>query len=472
MNARYSRREMLQLSAAGLVGTAVIPGTITLGKDKAAKPDPPVKTRVLWTWDHSTEWALNRPGVQTIGASNHYGRTTESFIDDYTKLLEWSGKHHVDAVVIWGLLRDTHGGVESAKKLCDVANKNGVKLLCGVGLNAYGGVYYEGNSDYNLEKHLTSHPELYGFDANGSKMAYPFGIYGPRISHHACPSRKENQEYMVESVNWLFKTLPGLGGVQMESGDTGVCVCELCTKRRLKPASVFSWEDMAMMYPLAVEAIRSEKPDAFIICETYSHPEIWDEPEKIPGFGDGRPAWSDESLAKFPEGVYVQWAGDQYFKPSSAKKWTSAGNIPIKAKQIMRAHFGTYWRGLRGELAIDWIADMVQQSMKHGIDGISIFGEVSPFETGAELNYLAFENYGSITNPNADLDIFLEDVAGPQLGGEQAAKVFLKYGRMKSDVEQVPGALKDIYKRCAKLPPDAARRWIWLAKFLASSIYS
>ena len=50
-------------------------------------------------------------------------------------------------------LRDCHGGLESAKRLCDVATKQNVRLLCGVGLNAYGGVYYEGNSPYSLERY-------------------------------------------------------------------------------------------------------------------------------------------------------------------------------------------------------------------------------------------------------------------------------------------------------------------------------
>ena len=60
--------------------------------------------RLLWTWDHSTEWALNRPGAQTLGASNYYARAPEVFIEDYTALLGWCGRHGVDAVVVWGLL--------------------------------------------------------------------------------------------------------------------------------------------------------------------------------------------------------------------------------------------------------------------------------------------------------------------------------------------------------------------------------
>src|SRR6188508_2918090 len=151
-----TRREFL----AGAVSSAFPP----------LQGSPPIRTRMFWTWDHSTEWVLHRAGAQTMGASNSYGRTPELFIEDYTRLLRWCGDHHVDAVVVWGLLRDTHGGVEAARRLCDVAVKHGVRLLCGVGLNAYGGVYYEGDSPYSLEGRLQKNPELYGLDEGGKKM--------------------------------------------------------------------------------------------------------------------------------------------------------------------------------------------------------------------------------------------------------------------------------------------------------------
>src|SRR5437870_4802686 len=114
-----SRREMLLLSAAGGLTAAMNRGAA--GDTAASVPAaPPIQTRMFWTWDHSTEWALNRPGAQTLGASNLYGRSTETFVEDYIRLLRWCGQHHVDAVVVWGLLRDIHGGLESARKLCDV----------------------------------------------------------------------------------------------------------------------------------------------------------------------------------------------------------------------------------------------------------------------------------------------------------------------------------------------------------------
>ena len=436
------------------------------------KPEPTITARLFWTWDHSTEWVLNRPGAQTLGASNVYTRHPEVFVEDYTKLLTWCGRHGIDAVVVWGLLRDTHEGVESAKRLCDVAAQQGVRLLCGVGLNAYGGVYYEGSSRYALEQHLRAHPELMGVDANGTPMVKDFGLGGRKKTYHACPSRRENQDFAVESLRWLFDNVP-LGGVQMESGDTGVCQCKLCKERRQHPAGSYSWEDMALVYPRAAEAIRSVAPDAWIVCETYSHPEPFAGPGEHPGFGQGKTAWADECLTQFPEGIFVQWVCDQYVSPQRAElTWTEAGTVSRERhRNIMRAHFSTYWGGTRGELAIDWIAEMVQQSLSHGFDAVSLFGEVSPFHTGAELNYLALENHGSAANPTADPDVFLREVAAPLLGGESHAQDYLKYARLKNDQSRLPEALADIYKRCGQLPPAAARRWAWLASYLASLVH-
>ena len=462
-----TRRQWLQAVSSG-VGMAMYARKVHRADPGAA--DPPINTRMFWTWDHSTEWVLNRPGTQTMGASNDYTKTKEDFLQDYTELLNWCGRHKVDAVVVWGLLRDSHGGLDAAKRLCDTASKNGVRLLCGVGLNAYGGVYYEGSSPYSLEQHLKSHPELYAYDADGKKMVFNFPVHSPKFTHHACPSRLENQLFAAESLRWLFKNLP-LGGVQIETGDTGVCQCARCKARRQHPVSRFSWEDMMLMYPIAAEAIRSVSPDAWIVCETYSHPEPYAVAGKAPDFGGGKPAWADACLAKFPKGAFVQWVCDEYVRPRSLNRWTNAGIVSNAVhRNVMRAHFSTFWRGLRGELAIDWIANMVQESLAHGFDAISLFGEVSPFHAGAELNYLALANYGGAANPRADLDVFLKSVAAPLLGGENRAQSYLRYARLLDDRARIPDALKEIYALSGTLPPRAAQRWVWLANYLASYV--
>ena len=493
-----NRRDMLQLGAACGLGAAIREAGFSkqaIAADAASVPavkeKSPIQTRMFWTWDHSTEWALNRPGAHTHGSCNEYGRSTKTFLEDYTALISWCGRHDIDAVVVWGLLRDCHGGLESAKRLCDVAAREKVRLLCGVGLNAYGGVYYEGDSPYNLERHLQTHPELYAVDANGNSTNFSIDAIGTRVNlsntstpgprgfYHACPSRRENQDFAAESLAWLFKNLE-LGGVQMETGDTGVCQCQLCRDRRKHPSDSFSWEDMALMYPLATDAIRSVAPDAWIVCETYSHPEPYKGPKAAPGFGDGKAAWAEESLEKFPRGVFVQWVADRYLRQGDPQRtWTTEGRVSgAGLRHVMRAHVGTDWGwgGFRGEVALEWIAKMVQQSVASGFDGISLFGEVSPFHTGAELNYLALKDFGSTGNPQADQDAFVERIAAPLLGGMDHSRDFVRFAglldaRFPERRKQIPTALTSIYGRLATLPPDAARRWCWLANQLASFGY-
>lgn len=472
-----TRRDALRLSLGGALaaaGTVVNTDIVAAGAAENAASGkenaPPVRTRSFWTWDHSTEWMLRRPGAQTLGASNYYARTRDAFEGDYTRLLRYCGQHQIDAVVVWGLLRDAHGGLESAKRLCDVARESGVRLMCGVGLCAYGGVYYQGDSPYSLDRHLKKHPELKAVNDKGEPMEFSVGIYGPKMFYHACPSRRENQEYIAKSVQWLLKNLP-LGGIQIESGDNGVCRCTLCRERRQHPAGRFSWEDLALSHPIAIRAARSVNPDAWIFSETYSHPEPHTG-EDHPTFGGGRTAWADECLAKIPDGVFIQWVYDRVGQPLAQRPWTRAGDLETgRHRHILRAHFSTYWAGLRGEPAVDEIAGMVRETVAHGADGISIFGEVSPFETGAELNYLALEHFGSAANPQADPELFLRDVAGPLLGGQSHARDFLRYAKLEDQPDKIPGALEDIYKRCGTLPPEAARRWAWLGNLLASLIY-
>lgn len=459
---------MLRRSLGGAAGLSwLAQAAVHGGEAKSPLPDiapgkhqAPVKTRIFWTWDHSAEWALNRPGALTLGCGSPYWRGTAAFIEDYSRMFRWCGRHGVDAVVIWGLLRDSHGGLDAAKKLCDVAYANGVRVLCGVGLNSYGGVYYEGNSPYSLARHLEAHPELRGVNSGGN----------------ACPSRKENQDFIATSLQWLFESLPGLGGVQIETGDGGVCRCALCQERRRHPAGGHSWEDMALLYPISADAIRSVSPEAWIICETYQHPDPSPDAEKAPAFGEGKPPWADECLARFPDNVFVQWVGDRYVKPLSQHEWTDAGRVlPVDGQKhhrhIMRAHFATYWFGRRGELAIDWLAELVSQSVSHGFDAMSIFGEVSPYNACAELNYLAFENYGGPRNPGANLDVFLRDVGGPMLGGEKEAHEYLRFARLVADPPRISPALKEIYVRCGgSTSPEIAHRWAWLGEYLGSFV--
>ena len=115
-----------------------------------------INMRLLWTWDHCVQWDCRARRVRTTGgASNEYPGTAEDFIREHSLMLRWCGQNGIEGVVVWGLLRMGMAGVKAATRLCEVADEGaGVKLLAGVGLNAYGGVYYEGASEWSLNNHL------------------------------------------------------------------------------------------------------------------------------------------------------------------------------------------------------------------------------------------------------------------------------------------------------------------------------
>jgi len=430
-----------------------------------------IRLRLLWTWDHCIQWTATHPGPHDWGASNEYAGTAEDFVRETSLMLRWCGRHGIDGVVVWGLLRDQHGGVDAARRLCDVAAEAGVKLLAGIGLNAYGGVYYEGDSPWSMDRHLQAHPELRALNEAGEPhVLYPGGGM-PRPLHHACPSRPENMAYCLDSLRWLMETVP-LDGAQVEAGDTGVCHCGRCRERRQHPVSVLSWEDMALMYRPAAEAVWSVRPEALVVLETYSHPEPHAGSD-APGFGDGMPSWAAECLAQFPRQAHVQWVADDYIPPRKRREWTAAGVAPAGfAGNIMRAHLGTWWFAGRGdELAVDWLAEMARRSIAGGFDGLSIFGEKGSFRTGCELNYLALADYGSADNPAADLDSFLARVAASLLGGVELAKEFLRLARLIEAPEELERAAAEARRHAAQLAGRPADRWTWLAWYLSRWLY-
>jgi hypothetical protein len=137
----------------------------------------------------------------------------------------------------------------------------------------------------------------------------------------------------------------------------------------------------------------------------------------------------------------------------------------------MRAHFGTFWHRFRHEPAVDWIAEMARQSMAHGFEGLSLFGENSPFHTGNELNYLALADFGSAANPEASLDSFLDRVAAPLLGGADLAREYLELARLVERPAEITGRLSRVHAVAGQLGGRPAQRWSWLATYLASHAY-
>ena len=85
-----------------------------------SRPEKPaLPSSYFWTWDHSTNWVLDDPGLATSGCGNKYLKRPETFVEDYRRLSDLAAGLGVKGITIWGFLRDSHGGIEAAKRVAD-----------------------------------------------------------------------------------------------------------------------------------------------------------------------------------------------------------------------------------------------------------------------------------------------------------------------------------------------------------------
>ena len=422
--------------------------------------------RLFWDWDHCTTWCLNVPGSQYSGVANAYTKEGKYFELDYRRMVDWCAANGMDAIGIVGILRDRHGGVDSVRRLCSYAMEKGVRIYMIAGLYAYNGIYYEGDHPYTLESFFAKNPDAIGRDKDGNPLLIEFkGKWGHKKELQGCPSNPKLREFVLESLDWAFREIPELGGIQMEAGDCGVCQCDLCRERRGAKAvkDYKSFEDMAGIYPQAADVVWKRNPEAWVICETYHH--FLDEASQL--LKTEHPSPDLQRLFDMPEKTFFQWKCDREL---DADSWQEGAELPDSMKKfrhIMRAHSGTQWWGGRHTFAADRIRRQCRLSYESGLQAVSMFGESSPFHTNAEFNYLALTYFAD--HPLSDMEHYAEDIMAPRLGGMNAAECYLKYAPLTAEPEKIPGAVEEIAKIAAKVGDlDSIRRWNWLSTFLSS----
>lgn len=428
-----------------------------------------IKNRFFWSWDHSTNWCVNTPGEQNTGVGNYYAKNSEMFELDYKRAIDWCSEHKMTSHGIVGMLRDRHGGVESARRVCAYAREKGTLVYIIAGLFAYGGIYYEGEHKYSLNKFFEKNPETIAVDRNGEYVKkICVGRGGTKTEYQGCASNPLLHEFVLESLDWLFREIPELGGIQMESSDTGVCDCPKCRARRgeERPDEPISLADMAAIYPDASETIRRISPDALIICETYHH--FLDDECSI--FASKSPSNDLKRLLSMPSSTFWQWKCDQKLRDGIWKSTSRMIDNMTKFHHIIRSHTGTQWWGGRNTLGIELIRRQCQLTYDSGLDSVSMFGEISPYHTNAEFNYLALEYFAD--NPHNSVRDFAMDIMAPRLGGFSNAETYGAYASLYRQADKIPSAVADIAKITASLTDyDAIRRWQYLASFLNSYYY-
>jgi hypothetical protein len=438
---------------------------------------PGLAYRTFWTWDHSTNWELSQVGMQEIGVFNPYGKPPRGFLDDYKRLVDFCSRHRIAAVVIYGFLRDSHGGVESAQELCHYATERGVRILPGIAIGSYGGVYWEGDHRYNLATWLRENPQHAATLERGvgfqiADLAFPLNFPKSDYTVSACPSAPETMAWMEEGVAWLAETFD-IGGINIEAGDYGVCGCDRCVTRRANEAEAArrarehgdSWShtDMADTFPRLYRTAKAIKPDLWLYSEIQ-----WDnllEPV------------AHEAQRRLPcGGIYQHTTNRTYWgriKRELTREYVES--LPTQPN-VLRTQFACQWNGdersERYALNARVFADQSRLVHEKGMHGLTVWGEPSPYHATVEISYLAFARFG--WEPGLTWDRFLTDDVAPLLGGEDAAHRFVRIAEELDANQRLPlDRLKALRRTAAdhRSDDDAGRRWLSLEDQIARRIY-
>ncbi|NQU11381.1 hypothetical protein HQ590_11355 [bacterium] len=395
------------------------------GGDRTEKPAFPL--RYYWTWDHSTNWVLDDPGNQVEGCNNRYGKKPETFREDYRRLVDHCVEMRFNGIIIWGFLRDAHGGERLAHEIARYAADRGVAIMPGVGTTGYGGIYYQGRHPANLETYLAAHPERGNLWEDGQHSA-----------REATPYHQANQDWIAASLDWLYRTFP-IGGVNLENNDLMVDYSPAGKRgrARIKSGEADHFKDQYFAYKTALEVADRLAPDKWNTYATYS------------GFGRGR----DLSNAGADMGIEPYFA--KRMPPSAIAQWTITGMVsehpiplrdwlghprPARAYQNPRwpkglrpptprsagfLHQASQWHGIRrNRPAISTFAEACLRSAEAGLEGISVHGEVTSRTLAWRLNYLAMRHW--TYHPRSTLEEFAAAELAPRVGGDQCARDFIE----------------------------------------------
>lgn len=447
------------------------------------RKNPALPKSFFWTWDQSTNWVLDDPGLQNFGSSNIYLKKTETFIEDYRRLSDVAAGLGVNGITIWGFLRDSHGGVEASKKVAEYATEKGVYIMPGVGTTSYGGIYYDGDNPYNIRTFVKNNPDA----------MTPGGI---------CPSGPLFKEWIEEGLDWLFNTF-SIGGINFENGDFFICKCKACTEHKLnwpKDDPEF-FRLQALSYKFALEHLKgiSDKHKGYIIAwATYTGflPGLEENRMTMtPYMGCSRPALFD----KIHTIHNTQWTLTRMLKqkPLALTKYLDngapdevfdneywpVGLTPPVGNGVGFIHQGSQWiNHSRYDQIISTIKEGCLRAYRTGLVGVSIHGEVTSMHVPNALNYLAFSHFihwpedslrefgrktiGEVFDNEAEGERFIEIVAhwdSGTLTEEHKAEVISKRKELISYVQL--GSNPNLGKNMHRF-----RFWCWLHKMVSEQL--
>jgi len=439
--------------------------------------EPGLAYRTFWTWDHSTNWELSQVGQQEIGVFNPYQKPPRGFLDDYKRCVDFCSRNRIAAIVIYGFLRDPHGGVAAAQELCRYATERGVRILPGIAIGSYGGCYWEGDHKYNLATWLRTNPQHAATLERGvgfqiADLAFPLNFPKSDYTLSACPSAPETMAWMEEGVAWLAETFD-VGGINIEAGDYGVCGCARCVARRANEKEAarrrevngdyWSHTDMADNFPRLFRTAKAVKPDLWIYSEIQ-----WD---------NLLDPVAHDAQRSLPKGGIYQHTTNRGYWGRIRRELTRAyvEGLPM-APNVLRCQFACQWNGdersERYALNARVFGEMAGHCAATGLRGLTVWGEPSPYHATIELSYLAFARFS--WNPSLSWDEFLDGEAAPRFGGGEAARQFVAVAEEIDAHQRLPLERLASLKKIAashRADDEAGRRWLTLEDQIARRIF-
>ena len=324
--------------------------------------NPTLKYRWFWNWDSRTHWvhAPNRELLKGHGNGWYphvYGNGKDVFLRDFKTMIDFAAEHRINGIIVWGFLRDEHGGVEAAKEICEFASKRGVRIMPGVGPNQYNGFYYQGDHQFNSVTWAKDRPYLRALGpVEGFNKPEP-------IPTTLCLLKKENQQWLRDGVNWMYDNF-AIGGLDVETSESWTCQCE--DHKRLQ-GGPHRFGDVELAQRIIMEEVRKRDPKAWIILNPYDH----------------QGGYSKEQLEKLldvmPESI-VLW----YEKSPGAYE----GKFPGK-KNVQ--HLGWSPRGYQSpNPSFDAYKASIENAWRNEVDGVMVHGEGGAYLPNFETVYLTF----------------------------------------------------------------------------------
>ena len=368
---------------------------------------PRLRYRWLWTWDNRMDWGGPGKAVTVMGGGV-YRKQPEAFLVDYKRCVDFMADHKFNGLIIWGLLRDVHGGVQAAQELCRYAARRGVRILPGVGTSGYAGYYYEGKNIFNADQWLRQHPELRAIEKGGQPHIEKDGeAHAPQFHAAPCPSKKANQDWLDRGAEWMFKTFQ-VGGVNLEMGDFFVCYCDECKRARAAIASREPdyYKDMAISHMVTLKTMRRLSPEAWLSYATYT------------GYTAAMMKERPKFLAMIPENALCQWT-----LTGMAPRW-DARIRPMAKHSIGYLHWCNSSTNTADDFYLDEVRAICGNAAGAGLEGLDTYGELSDRQPNAELFYLAWEAF--LWRPEMTRQQFVDTRLSRLYGGPAPAKKLLE----------------------------------------------